>query len=436
MKRIIGSLLFLAMLAGPARAQDLDAPLDNAAQKRAVAEIAGLLRDHYIDPDLGDRAARALEQRLADGGYAEARKPHDMAIRLTDDLRQATGDQHLEVISRAEDTVAAPARSNGGFVRVDRLKGGIGYLELDQFVPLGLFAPFADEAMKRVAGTDALIIDLRDNIGGSASSVIYFGSFFFGSPTHVDELINRTPKTKDFTTTALMTLATPTPYLGKPVYILTSRKTFSGAEELADELQAQGRAKVVGEATAGGANAGQSWRLIGGQLQVFVPSSRWENPVTRSNWAATGVKPDLATPSSGAFVAALQALAPQQAAGLRPDAGADQALDAHLMPLRSRPQPGGEQAVRKLLADLLAGTPDYARMDTDIAAATRRMAPDMKASLERLGPIQSITFQDIGPVGGDEYVARFAKGAAVVMIYREDDGRLAAYAIALPDSLL
>jgi hypothetical protein len=433
MKRPLGFLLLtFALLAGPGLGQDRDAPLDDAAQRRAVAEIAGLLRDRYIDPELGERAAGLLERRLAADAYADARKPHALAARLTDDLRQATRDEHLEVISRAEDTVAAPARSNGGFVRVDRLKGDIGYVKLDQFAPLGLFTPFANDAMKRLAGTDGLIIDLRDNVGGAASSALYLASFFFAAPTHVDDLINRTPKTRTFTTTALWTVATPAPYVGKPVYILASRKTFSGAEELADELQAQGRAKVVGEATAGGANAGQSWRLIGGQLQVFVPSSRSENPVTRSNWAATGIEPDLPVPASGALVRAMQALAPRQAAGLRPDAGPDQMLEAHLTKLRSRPQPGGERAIRKLLADLLAGAPDYAHMDADIAAATRRMAPDMKLTLGRLGPVQSVAFHDIGQMGGDEYVVRFAHGAALVMIYREDDGRLATYGIYLP----
>jgi hypothetical protein len=430
MNRIVGALLLsVVLLAGPSLSQDRDAPLDDAAQRRAVAEIAGLLRRNYIDPEIGETAAGLLEQRLAAGAYAAARRPHDLAARLTEDLRQATHDEHLEVISRAEDTVAAPARSNGGFVRVDRLKGNIGYVKLDQFPPLGLFTPFANDAMKRLAGTDALIIDLRDNVGGAASSVVYFASFFFAAPTHVDDLINRTPGTRAFTTTALWTVGTPAPYLGKPVYILTSRNTFSAAEELADELKGQGRAKVAGEATAGGANAGQSWRLIGGQLQVFVPSSRSENPATKSNWAASGVQPDLAAPAAQALVAALQALAPRQAAGLRADAGPDQVLDAHLSRLRSRPQPGGAQAVRKLLANLAAGKPDYANMDADIAAATRRMAADMKVELSRAGPVQSVTFQDIGPVGGDEYVVRFAQGAAVVMIYREDDGRLAAYAI-------
>jgi hypothetical protein len=390
------------------------------------------LRNDYVDPELGDRAASLLDQRLAAGAYAGARKPRDLAARLTEDLHQVTRDEHLEVISRAEDTVAAPARSNGGFVRVDRLKGNIGYVRLDQFAPLGLFTPFADDAMKRLAGTDGLIIDLRDNIGGAASSVLYLASFFFARPTDVDHLINRTPGTRDFTTTALTTVGTPAPYLGKPVYILTSRETFSGGEELADELQAQGRARVVGEATAGGANAGQSWRLTGGQLQVFVPSSRSENPVTKSSWAATGVKPDLPAPAGRALVVALQALAPRQAAGLRADAGPDQALDRHLTSLRSRPQPGGEPAIRKLLADLLAGRPDYARMDPDIAAATRRKAVEMRADLVRLGPVQSVTFHDIGQMGGDEYVVGFAHGAALVMIYRDEQGRLATYGIYLP----
>lgn len=419
-------LLFALMAASalPALAQDRGAPLDDTAERRVIGEVAGLMRRNYVDPDTGAQAADRLAAQFAAGAYAGLRSPKALAVRLTRDLRDITRDQHVEVIATAEDSVPAPARSNGGFVRVDRLKGNIGYMRVDQFPPLGLFTPFANEAMAKAAGVDALIVDLRGNIGGAAASVVYFASFFFGQPTHVGDFVVRTPGDRAFTTQALTTVATPATF-AKPVYVLTSARTFSGGEEFADHLQAQGRAKVVGEPTAGGANAGASWPLMGGQLQAFVPSSRAQNPVTKTNWADSGVKPDLAAPEADALAVAMRAIGAQ--ADIRPRATPDQLVEARLFPLRTQAQPGGEAAVRKLLADFAAGNPDYAHMSVHLANVARAMAANLQADLARLGPIRSVAFQDVGPVGGDEYIVRFANGAAIVMIYREPDGGLDAF---------
>jgi hypothetical protein len=421
------------------------APLDAGDQRQAVAEAQALLRRNYVVPETGARAAERIGAAFAAGDYGHLHDPSAFAARVTRDLEAVTEDPHVAMIARVDaPTGPAPARTEGGFSRVDRLKGGVGYVKLDRFPPFGLFKPFADEMMAKLADTDALIVDLRDNSGGAASSVTYFAGFFFAEPTHVGDLVNRTPGAGAFTTTALWTVKTPTAYLGKPVYLLTSPRTFSGGEELADDLQAQKRAVVVGEATEGAANPGLSWPLLGGRLRLFVPSSRAENPVTRSNWAGSGVKPDVAVPETMALetalarvVADLEArgeggrLAPLTA-GLARGTATDKLVQARLLAFRDKPQPGGERALRRLIDGIARGEPDYAWMESDIAAATRRMAPQMQADLERLGPVKGITFHGVGIVGGDEYDVRFEGGTAVWMIYQTRDGRLAAYAFGRP----
>jgi C-terminal processing protease CtpA/Prc len=85
----------------------------------------------------------------------------------------------------------------------------------------------------------------------------------------------------------------------KPVYVLTSRRTFSGAEECAYDFQTQKRATLVGETTGGGANPGDDFGLAHGFL-AFIPTGRAINPVTHTNWEHVGVKPDISVAAAKA----------------------------------------------------------------------------------------------------------------------------------------
>jgi C-terminal processing protease CtpA/Prc len=82
----------------------------------------------------------------------------------------------------------------------------------------------------------------------------------------------------------------------RPVYVLTSDGTFSGAEEFAYDVQTQRRGEVVGDTTGGGAHPG-GFRKVTEHFGVWVPAGRAVNPVTGKNWEGTGVIPDLPTSS-------------------------------------------------------------------------------------------------------------------------------------------
>jgi C-terminal processing protease CtpA/Prc len=86
----------------------------------------------------------------------------------------------------------------------------------------------------------------------------------------------------------------------KPVYVLTSAFTFSAGEEFAYNLQAQGRATLIGETTRGGAHPTQEFTLSA-TMEISVPYARSINPVTGTNWEGTGVVPDIAVPATEAL---------------------------------------------------------------------------------------------------------------------------------------
>jgi C-terminal processing protease CtpA/Prc len=92
-------------------------------------------------------------------------------------------------------------------------------------------------------------------------------------------------------------------YTGKEVYVLTSKRTFSGAEEFTYNLKNLKRATIVGETTGGGAHPGGT-RRVTDHFAVWVPSGRAINPITKTNWEGTGVTPDIAVPADQALATA------------------------------------------------------------------------------------------------------------------------------------
>jgi C-terminal processing protease CtpA/Prc len=98
----------------------------------------------------------------------------------------------------------------------------------------------------------------------------------------------------------------------QPVYVLTSSKTFSGAEEFAYNLKNLKRATIVGETTGGGAHPTMGKR-VDDHFMIGVPFARAINPITKTNWEGTGVTPDVAVPADQALETAKQLAAEQLA---------------------------------------------------------------------------------------------------------------------------
>ncbi|HEX7947130.1 MAG TPA: hypothetical protein VF495_20875, partial [Phenylobacterium sp.] len=139
-------------------------PIDAAERRQAVEQAAKSLREQYIYPDVGERAAAAIEAALASGAYDTLADRRAFAAWVTDDLTAVAHDKHLRVSSRSAPPPSPlrgpPPRSEGGFVRADRLAGNVGYIEVMGFPSMEVFGPAADRAMAALADTRALIIDL------------------------------------------------------------------------------------------------------------------------------------------------------------------------------------------------------------------------------------------------------------------------------------
>ncbi len=303
---LFASFLVVAASAHDGQAQTLDA----GARSEIVDALIAQLERTYVFPETAARMSADLRSRLGRGEYGAMTEASAFAARLTEDLQAISHDRHLRVRPAAPGTgpaAGAPGeRPTSPFGRTERMDGDIAYIEIVTFgMPPGLVREAVRDVMDAAADARALIIDLRRNGGGNPGLVALISSYLFGSePVHLNSLYWRpADTTEDFYTDP----AVEGRKFGaeKPVYVLTSARTFSAAEEFTYNLQTRERATIVGETTGGGAHPGGTVRLPH-DLSVFVPSGRAINPVTKTNWEGSGVVPDVQVAADDALEAALR----------------------------------------------------------------------------------------------------------------------------------
>jgi C-terminal processing protease CtpA/Prc len=315
-------LLLLALsIANVAVAQpeQPDLTIDAATRTQVIDNVLKRLNDSYVFPEVSKKMEQSIRDRAAKKEYDQITSAKQFAMTLTKDLQAVSNDKHLRVRyshspipergERREPTAEEREQRkrdlnwmNHGFTKVERLAGNIGYLEFRNFMDEELGAETVAAAMNFVNGTDALIIDLRGNGGGNPAMVALICSYLFGpEPVHLNDLYWRQGnRTEEFWTRKEVAGKR---YLNKDVYVLTSKRTFSGAEEFSYNLKNLKRATIIGETTGGGAHPGGGFR-ISEHFGMFVPTGRAISPITKTNWEGTGVTPDIAVPADQALTVA------------------------------------------------------------------------------------------------------------------------------------
>ena len=333
---------------------------EQLSSREIVIKALALLRENYVFPELAEQVATAVEVRLAAGEY-DSLDEITLTELLTSHLQETSGDRHLRVQlggargpgrrepgrgpsepdrDRADRDSGEPADrevrrlqmrrrgrlDNFGIHRVERLDGNIGYLDLRRVPTPEIAGPAITAAMELVAGTYALIIDLRRNGGGSPHGVALWCSYLIAeAPTHLNDIFHAdTGETMQFWSYPYLPGSR---YLDRPVYVLTSSRTFSGGEDFGYTLQALGRAEVIGEVTGGGAHPTRPFP-ISAAVHIGIPFARSINPVTGTNWQGSGVIPDTQVPADQAYgVAYTKALRHVLQLGDVPPPIADEARD-------------------------------------------------------------------------------------------------------------
>jgi len=319
------ALLLTASMAFTQTGGQEDKPIDSKMQAEIIDSIAQALNEVYVFPDVAKKMEKYLRKQYKDKSYADLTGMQDFTRKLTEDLQEISKDKHLhvhfvsdEIIAQqvANDTLTDEAkkkelaearRDNFGFKEVKILEGNVGYVDFRYFAAAEKAGLTAIAAMNFLAYADAIIFDLRQNGGGHPSMIQLISSYLFGESVHLNDFyIRKTDSYNQFWTPA---------YVQGPrltdvdVYVLTSKYTFSGAEEFAYNIKNLKRGTLVGETTGGGAHPVDRRVFANLNCYMSLPFGRAVNPISHTNWEGTGVTPDIEAPQDQALeIAHLEAL--------------------------------------------------------------------------------------------------------------------------------
>ncbi|MEM1050612.1 MAG: S41 family peptidase [Pseudomonadota bacterium] len=304
------------MIAIPAT---LVSALTCAPERAATMEIADAIEKRYVIEEVATTSAKTIRQDSAAGNLdVDCGNGADFAEFLTQYLREITGDKHFYVefpsrkdagVNWLEDWRNAAAANAFGVERVERLPGNIGYLALSSFYEYepakdALFAAFT-----LLSTSEAMILDLRNNGGGSPETAWPIEWTFrdAGSPIarRIDCRLCGADQLKE------ADFDWPRYGAERPLVILINTRSFSAAEAVAYGLQAEGRATIIGDGSGGGAHMLGTGLPTSGGWVVGIPESRPLNNLTNTNWEGVGIAPDIEVASEDALSKALEFLAQQ-----------------------------------------------------------------------------------------------------------------------------
>ncbi len=328
-RALIAGLLLSAFTLAPASAQMPGAPgqpdmVINASDRQQVIDaMIQEMHKNYVFPEQAKKVEAVIRQHQKKGAYDAITSAEKLSATLSDHVVAQTKDKHLRVMYSARPIpleskdkkpsaeeqahqLAGMKSQNFGVERVERLPFNIGYLDLRAFAPAKDSAETLAAAMTLLAHTEAMIIDLRRNGGGDPVTVTMLASYLLDERTHMTDMYYRTgDRTEQMWSSDVVAGAR----FGqkKDVYVLTSKDTFSAAEDFSYALKNLKRITVVGETTGGGAHPGDVMRL-NAHFAMFVPNGRSLGPVTKANWEGVGVAPDVSVPAEDALKTAQLAI--------------------------------------------------------------------------------------------------------------------------------
>jgi hypothetical protein len=366
----------LALIPATAGAQAQEATAATAAKvepRAVVADIKRILNENYVLPEMRPQLAAALDKGLAAGRY-NVSDPGILSERINTDLTAVAHDGHLgmhfdpkqsaQLAARpagagaddappTEEEIRFADRVNHGILQLKVLPGNIRYLESVGFFWGGEKTREAyDNAMRFLKGGDAIIIDMRQNGGGSPDAVRYMISHFLQPNTPIVTFYMRGQAGDSWSSLGGLPAGS---LAGKPLYVLTGGRSASAAEEFVGHVGGYKLGELVGEKTAGAGYRNEFFPVAGGYV-ISVSVGRAVLASTGKDWEKVGIVPTIqATQGDALEVAQIHALRKlaSNATGRDKEVfeGSAQVLEAQLKPVSTSlplPQYVGVYGVRHI----------------------------------------------------------------------------------------
>lgn len=289
-------------------AQEADSKMNSKEIKLLVDSISKALQRWYVYPDKAALISKTLKDKYKTGAYNKLQNRREIASMMHNDIQNVHHDGHMRLMylpdfekvlltvlpdslreKEEQRELAAVKANNFYFTKTEILHGNIGYVRWDGFVGFTEEArPIFDAAFKFVSNARALIIDMRYNGGGSPTTVNATLDYFFNKRLPMNHIIDyKLDTVKHYSNPSATAFK-----LNMPVYVLTSKRTFSGAEDFTYAIKYGKRGIIVGDTTGGGAHP-TGPAAVGQGFVLNIPNARSYHETTGTNWEGTGVYPDV-----------------------------------------------------------------------------------------------------------------------------------------------
>lgn len=301
------STMAIALTATARAQQPIAPPVNPVLPHEVIADVRRIIAANYVLADLRPRLDAALAHGLSTGHY-DVTDPGELAERINADMQAVAHDKHLGLrydpagqsrlalrpagsgaddAPPAEDEIRQATKFNYGILELKVLPGNVRYIDLTAFFWGGRSAEAYDNALRFLRDGDAAIIDLRQNGGGSPEAVQYLVSHFLEPNRRIVTFYMGVNKVDHLASLASLPAGR---LVGKPLYILTSGRTASAAEEFTGHVAGFRLGEVIGENTAGAGFRNEFFPVSGGYV-ISVSIGRAVLASTGKDWEGVGITP-------------------------------------------------------------------------------------------------------------------------------------------------